>query len=231
VSNDVGGPLVGNALWLGVPLADVLARAKPQATADQLVGRSIDGFTTGMPVATVLDGRIAMLAVGMNGQPLPAAHGYPVRLVVAGLYGYVSATKWLNDLQLTRFDAFDAYWVELGWDQQAPVLVESRIDVPLNGRKVAAGPQVVAGVAWAPVAGISRVEVQVDDGAWADATLADPISASTWRQWSFPWTAASGRHTLRVRATNGAGTVQTGDDVPPFPNGATGYHTIVVTAS
>jgi DMSO/TMAO reductase YedYZ molybdopterin-dependent catalytic subunit len=231
VSNDVGGPLVGNARWLGVPLADVLARAQPQPTADQLVGRSIDGFTTGMPVATVLDGRIAMLAVGMNGEPLPPAHGFPVRLVVAGLYGYVSATKWLTDLQLTRFDAFDAYWVDLGWDQRAPILVQSRIDVPANGRRVAAGAQVVAGVAWAPVVGIRRVEVQVDNGPWADATLADPISASTWRQWSFPWMATTGRRTLRVRATDGTGTVQTADGREPFPNAATGYHTVSVTVS
>jgi DMSO/TMAO reductase YedYZ molybdopterin-dependent catalytic subunit len=231
VSNEVGGPLVSNALWLGVPLSDVLTRAKPQSTADQLVGRSIDGFTTGMPLATALDGRIAMLAVGMNGEPLPAAHGFPVRLVVAGLYGYVSATKWLNDLQVTRFDAFDAYWVDLGWDQKAPILVQSRIDVPADGRRVAAGAQVIAGVAWAPVAGITRVEVQVDNGPWADATLAVPISASTWRQWSFPWNATAGRHTLRVRGTDGAGNVQTGDEREPFPNAATGYHTVAVSVS
>lgn len=231
VSNEVGGPLVGNALWLGVPLADVLARAKPQADADQIVARSIDGFTTGMPTATALDGRTALVAVGMNGQPLPDAHGYPIRLVVAGLYGYVSATKWLTELQLTKFSAFDPYWVELGWDAMAPVLVESRIDVPANGRRVAVGRQVVAGVAWAPVDGISRVEVQVDDGAWADATLADAISASTWRQWTYPWDATAGRHVLRVRATNGAGVVQTADQREPFPNAATGYHQIVVTAS
>jgi DMSO/TMAO reductase YedYZ molybdopterin-dependent catalytic subunit len=231
VSNGVGGPLVGNALWLGVPLADVLARARPRPGADQVVGRSIDGFTTGMPTAAALDGRTAIVAVGMNGEPLPDAHGYPMRLVVAGLYGYVSATKWLTELQLTRFSAFDAYWVDLGWDAMAPVLVESRIDVPGKGRKVLAGRQVVAGVAWAPVAGISRVEVQVDDGAWADATLADAISASTWRQWTFPWDATAGRHVLRVRATDGGGTVQTATQRDPFPNAATGYHQIAVNAT
>ncbi len=231
VSNEVGGPLIGNALWLGVPLADVLARAKPHAGADQIVGRSIDGFTVGMPTAVALDGRTALIAVGMNGQPLPDAHGYPMRLVVAGLYGYVSATKWLTELHLTKFSAFDPYWVELGWDAMAPVLVESRIDVPLNGRRVAAGRQVVAGVAWAPVDGISRVEVQIDDGAWADATLADAINASTWRQWTFPWDATTGRHRVRVRATNGAGVVQTADQHEPFPNAATGYHQIVVTVA
>ena len=203
VSNLVGGPLVGNALWLGVPLADIVNRARPHPDADQIVGRSIDGFTAGMPTAVALDGRIALVAVGMNGAPLPDEHGFPLRLVVAGLYGYVSATKWLTELQLTRFSAFDPYWVELGWDPMAPVLVESRIDVPGDGRQVAAGRQVVAGVAWAPIAGISRVEVQVDDGPWADATLADAISASTWRQWAFPWDATAGRHLLRVRATDG----------------------------
>ena len=231
VSNEVGGPLVGNALWLGVPLADVLARAGPHAGADQIVGRSIDGFTTGMPTATALDGRTALIAVGMNGEPLPDAHGFPMRLVVAGLYGYVSATKWLTELQLTQFSAFDPYWVELGWDAMAPVLVESRIDVPGNGRKVSAGRQVVAGVAWAPVAGISRVEVQIDDGAWADATLADAISPATWRQWTLPWDAVAGRHVVRVRATDGAGTVQTADQREPFPNAATGYHQIAVNVT
>ena len=227
VSNLVGGPLVGNARWLGVPLADIVNRARPRAGADQIVGRSIDGFTAGMPTAVALDGRAALVAVGMNGEPLPDEHGFPVRLVVAGLYGYVSATKWLTEIQLTTFSAYDPYWVELGWDPMGPVLVESRIDVPANGRHLAAGRQTVAGVAWAPVAGISRVEVQVDDGPWADATLADPISASTWRQWAYPWDAASGRHVLRVRATDGNGTVQTADQRDPFPNAATGYHQIV----
>jgi DMSO/TMAO reductase YedYZ molybdopterin-dependent catalytic subunit len=228
VSNLVGGPLVGNALWLGVPLADIVNRARPHPDADQLVGRSIDGFTAGMPTAVALDGRIALLAVGMNGAPLPDEHGFPLRLVVAGLYGYVSATKWLTELQLTRFSSLDPYWVELGWDAMAPVLVESRIDVPGDGHRVAAGRQVVAGVAWAPIAGISRVEVQVDDGPWADAMLADAISASTWRQWAFPWDATSGTHRLRVRATDGKGTVQTEAARDPFPNAATGYHTVGV---
>ena len=217
VSNLVGGPLVGNALWLGVPLADIVNRARPHPDADQLVGRSIDGFTAGLPTAVALDGRIALLAVGMNGAPLPDEHGFPLRLVVAGLYGYVSATKWLTELQLTRFSTLDPYWVELGWDPMAPVLVESRIDVPGDGHQVAAGRQVVAGVAWAPIAGISRVEIQVDDGPWADAMLADAISASTWRQWAFPWDATAGRHLLRVRATDGKGTVQTASIARPVP--------------
>jgi DMSO/TMAO reductase YedYZ molybdopterin-dependent catalytic subunit len=227
VSNLVGGPLVGNARWQGVPLADIVNRARPHAGADQIVGRSIDGFTAGMPTALALDGRTALVAVGMNGEPLPDEHGFPVRLVVAGLYGYVSATKWLTELQLTRFASFDPYWVQLGWDPIAPVLPESRIDVPGNGRRLAAGRQTVAGVAWAPVVGISRVEVQVDDGPWADATLAEAINASTWRQWAFPWDAPSGRHVLRVRATDGNGVVQSAEQRDPFPNAATGYHQVV----
>ena len=226
VSNLVGGPLIGNARWLGVPLADIIARARPRTDADQIVGRSIDGFTTGMPTAAALDGRTALVVVGMNGEPLPDEHGFPVRLVVAGLYGYVSATKWLTELRLTRFSDFDPYWVELGWDAMAPVLTESRIDVPGAGRRVDPGPQIIAGVAWSPVVGISRVEVQVDDGPWADATLADAISGSTWRQWTFPWSAVSGRHSVRVRATDANGIVQTADRKDPYPNAATGYHQI-----
>ena len=227
VSNQVGGPLVGNARWQGVPLADIVERAGAARRR-----RSDRG-----PLDRRLHRRHAhrrgprrppaLVAVGMNGEPLPDEHGFPVRLVVAGLYGYVSATKWLTELELTRFASFDPYWVQLGWDPMAPVLPESRIDVPGNGRRLAAGRETVAGVAWAPVVGISRVEVQVDDGPWADATLAEAINASTWRQWAFPWDAPSGRHVLRVRATDGNGVVQSAEQRDPFPNAATGYHQVV----
>ena len=163
VSNEVGGHLVGNARWLGAPLADLLREAGVQPGATQLVSRSVDGWTCGTPTSVVLDGRDALLAVGMNGEPLPVSHGFPARLVVPGLYGYVSATKWVTDLELSTFDAFDAYWVRRGWAQQAPVKVSSRIDTPRSGQTVAAGTVPVAGVAWAQHRGIAKVEVQVDD--------------------------------------------------------------------
>jgi DMSO/TMAO reductase YedYZ molybdopterin-dependent catalytic subunit len=229
VSNDVGGPLVGTAKFLGVPLPDVLRRAGVRPGADQLVARSIDSFTAGMPVATVLDGRAALLAVGMNDEPLPHSHGFPLRLVVAGLYGYVSATKWLTELELTTFAAYDPYWVRLGWDAQAPVLVQSRVDVPRNGAHVAPGAVAVAGVAWAPIAGVRGVDVQVDDGPWQPARLAAALSDNTWRPWTVAWQATPGRHRLRVRATTTDGTVQTGDERDSFPNAATGWHTVRVT--
>jgi DMSO/TMAO reductase YedYZ molybdopterin-dependent catalytic subunit len=229
VSNEVGGPLVGTAKWLGVPLRTLIDRAGVQKGADQLVGRSVDGFTTGMPTAAVFDGRTALLAVGMNGEPLPVKHGFPARLVVAGLYGYVSATKWVTEIEATTFQAYDAYWVPRGWDQQAPIKTESRIDVPRQN--ATAGPVSVAGVAWAPTRGISKVEIQVDGGAWHEAELADAISKETWRQWRYRWDAPSGTHELRVRATDANGATQDGRDTPPPPNGATGYHTVLVNVS
>jgi DMSO/TMAO reductase YedYZ molybdopterin-dependent catalytic subunit len=227
VSNEVGGPLIGTAKWLGVPLTTVLGRAGVQKGADQIVGRSVDSFTVGFPTAAALDGRTALLAVGMNGEPLPVKHGFPARLVIAGLYGYVSATKWVSELEATTFDAYDAYWVPRGWSQQAPIKTESRIDVPRGGT-VAAGVVSVAGVAWAPTRGIEVVEVQIDGGSWRRAELATAISKETWRQWLYRWNAEPGTHELRVRATDGEGKRQDGRDTPPPPNGATGYHTIVV---
>ncbi|MCU1375550.1 MAG: molybdopterin-binding oxidoreductase [Actinomycetia bacterium] len=226
VSNEVGGGLIGNARWLGVPLKELLDEVGPSAKADQLVGRSVDGFTTGMPLATAVDGRDALLAVGMNGVPLPLRHGFPARLIVAGLYGYVSATKWLRQIEVTRFDAYTPYWIERGWDTYGPIKLESRIDTP--GGTVAAGRVPVAGVAWAQGRGIERVEVRVDDGAWRDAVLAEAVGADTWRQWHYDWDAPVGRHQLMVRATAGDGEVQTGDEALPFPNGATGWHTVGV---
>ena len=224
VSNEVGGDLVGNARWLGVPLSAVLARAGVHPDATQLVARSVDRFTAGMPTATVLDGRTSLVAVAMNGVPLPAAHGFPARLVVAGLYGYVSATKWLAELQLTRLETFDGYWIERGWAKQAPVKTQSRIDVPLLGSAVTAGQVMVAGVAWAPSRGISTVEVQVDDEPWRRAELGRVASSDTWVQWVLPWQATPGVHRLQVRATDSTGTVQDAAVRPPEPDGATGYH-------
>jgi len=232
VSNEVGGDLVGNAKWTGVALRDVLAIAGVQASADQLVGRSVDGWTAGMPVEWVMDPeRQPMIAVGMNGEPLPRAHGYPARLIIPGLYGYVSATKWLAELELTRFDQFHGYWVPLGWAERAPILTQSRIDVPHSGASVQAGTVPVAGVAWAPDRGVRGVEVQVDGGPWQAATVSAPISNATWVQWLFRWDAAPGSHQLAVRAVDGTGEAQTDLHSPPAPDGARGHHTISVNVS
>ena len=227
VSNEVGGNLVGNAAWRGVPLSDLLNRAGVHPDADQIVGRSVDGFTVGFPASAPSDGRVAMVALGMNGELLPATHGFPARLIVAGLYGYVSATKWLTEIELTRFDAYDSYWVQRGWDRLGPIKTESRIDTIAPNPPVA-GPTVLAGVAWAPTRGIRKVEVQIDDTPWGVARLAEPLSDDTWRQWSFPWTARAGHHVIRVRATDGHGQTQTAVNAEPLPNAATGYHTVTV---
>lgn len=228
VSNEVGGDLVGNAAWLGVPLADVLDKAGVQPDASQVVGRSVDGFTVGFPTEVVFDGRDALVAVGMNGEPLPLEHGFPARLVVAGLYGYVSATKWLAEIELTTWDAFDAYWVPRGWAKEGPVKTQSRIDTPRAGDRLTPGEQVIAGVAWAPNTGIERVEVQIDDEPWVEAELAEPLGIGAWRQWRLAWTARPGHHVLKVRATDRNGVTQTEDRAPPAPDGATGWHTVRV---
>jgi DMSO/TMAO reductase YedYZ molybdopterin-dependent catalytic subunit len=225
----VGGDYAGNARWIGARLRDVLDMAGVQRGANQLVSRSADGWTCGTPTSVAMDGRDAMLAVAMNGEPLPVAHGFPVRMVIPGLYGYVSATKWVVDLEVTTFAAFDPYWIQRGWAAQAPIETQSRIDVPRNGATIDAGEVTVAGVAWAQHTGIDGVEVRVDDGAWAPAVLADEATADTWRLWSFPWTASAGEHLLAVRAVDRTGTTQTDVPSPPFPDGATGYHTIAVT--
>ena len=224
VSNEIGGGLVGNAVWLGVPLAALLDRAGVQRSGTQIVGRSVDRFTVGFPTEVGLDGRVAMVAVGMNGEPLPFAHGFPARLVVAGLYGYVSATKWLDEIELTGLDAFDAYWIPRGWAKEAPVKTQSRIDVPRAGARLEPGAVTIAGVAWAPTRGIAGVEVQVDDTPWQAARLGTAATDNTWVQWAVPWDATPGRHELRVRATDGSGQTQTADRTSPRPDGATGWH-------
>jgi DMSO/TMAO reductase YedYZ molybdopterin-dependent catalytic subunit len=230
VSESVGGGYVGNARWQGTLLADVLRKAGIQPGADQIVMRDAAGMTIGVATDPVMDGRASMLAVGMNGQPLPAAHGYPVRVVVPGLYGYASATKWVVDMELTTFGAFDAYWVRQGWSQQAPVKTESRIDVPKTGGDLTAGQATIAGVAWAQHRGIEAVEVSVD-GTWHTASLARQDTIDTWRQWYYVWQATAGAHTLKVRATDKTGYTQTATVHQPEPNGATGYHTIRVNVT
>jgi DMSO/TMAO reductase YedYZ molybdopterin-dependent catalytic subunit len=232
VSNEVGGDLVGNALWRGVHLREVLALAGVKPEASQIVGRSVDGFTVGFPTAWAMDpARDPMIALGMNGELLPIEHGYPARLIVPGLYGYVSATKWLAEIELTTLDAFDAYWIPRGWAKEAPILTQSRIDVPRDGAAVAVGPVAIAGVAWAPDRGVSKVEVRVDGGDWVPATMSTGISPATWVQWRRGWDATAGDHTIEVRATDGQGQVQAEQRTPPVPDGARGYHTIRVRAN
>ncbi|HXY73126.1 MAG TPA: molybdopterin-dependent oxidoreductase [Actinomycetota bacterium] len=231
VSNPVGGNYVGNARWLGTMLKPLLDEAGVHAGANQIVSRSSDGMTIGTPTAAVMDGRDAMLAVGMNGVPLPIAHGFPVRMVVPGLYGYTSATKWVVDMELTTFAAFDAYWVSEGWAQQATIKTESRIDTPASGTSVRSGTVPVAGVAWAQHRGIAAVEVRVDGGAWNEARLSTLDTIDTWRQWVWDWGATPGQHTIEVRATDETGYTQTATRVPPAPDGATGWHQVFVTVT
>ncbi|TYP88581.1 molybdopterin-dependent oxidoreductase [Blastococcus xanthinilyticus] len=227
VSNEVGGELVGNARWQGVPLRPLLERAGLQEGATQLIGRSVDGFTAGFPTLTALDVEEAMVAVAMNGEPLPAEHGFPARLIVPGLYGYVSATKWLSAIELTDWDV-DGYWIPRGWAKEGPIKTQSRIDVPGPRATVAAGRTPIAGVAWAPTRGIERVEVRIDDGPWQEAELAAPYDVDVWRQWMLPWEATPGRHVIAARATDGAGEVQTDQRTPVAPDGASGYPIIEV---
>ena len=223
VSNEVGGELIGNAVWLGYPIRELLARAVPEADADMVLSRSVDGFTASTPLEVLQDDRNAILAVGMNGAPLPAEHGFPVRMVVPGLYGYVSATKWVVDLEVTRFDEASAYWTGRGWSELGPIKLQSRIDVTRQGQPAAAGTVVIAGVAWHQHTGVAGVEVQLDDGEWREATLATAISDDTWVQWHYEWSdASSGSHTVRVRATNVDGEVQTSRRQGVVPDGATG---------
>ncbi|MTV25739.1 molybdopterin-dependent oxidoreductase [Nitriliruptoraceae bacterium ZYF776] len=227
VSYEIGGDLVGTAAWRGIPLRELLDEAGVHEAADQIVGRSVDGYTGGFPLAAAYD-RDALVVVGMNGEPLPLEHGFPLRLVTPGIYGYVGATKWLQEIELTRFDAFDQYWVPRGYDAQAPIETMSRIDVPSGLAQLDAGETVVAGVAWAQTRGVRRVEVQVDDEDWAEAELSPAVNDVTWVPWTFRWQASPGRHTLRVRATDETGEVQTDRRRGVRPNGATGQHGIVV---
>jgi len=228
VSNPVGGDLVGHARWLGVPVRELLEEAGARRErADQLVGRSTDGYTCGFPLDHAYD-TDALVAVGMNGEPLPLAHGFPARLVTPGLYGYVGSSKWLTELEVTTFDAFDQYWVRRGYADRAPVKTMSRIDAPRSGQRVRAGRVPVAGVAWAQTRGIEAVEVQVDDGPFAPAELAEAWGDDAWRQWRFDWDATPGRHNLTVRAVDGTGATQTERRRDVVPDGASGWMSLVV---
>lgn len=231
VSNPVGGNLISNATWTGYRVRDLLARVGVHADADMVLSTSVDGFTAGTPVEALTDGRDALLAITMNGEALPVEHGYPARLVVPGLYGYVSATKWVVDLELTRFDRAEAYWTKLGWSARGPIKTESRIDVPRSGQQVQVGPVTFGGVAWAQHRGVRGVEVRIDppngQGIWQPAVLGASYSNDTWRLWSFPWQAkTSGDHTITVRATDNTGAVQTADVADVVPDGATGWHQV-----
>ena len=228
VSNRVGGDLVGNARWLGVPLQRLLDEVGVDPDADQLVGRSIDGYTCGFPVSAVGDGRTCLVAVGMNGEPLPLEHGFPARLVTAGLYGYISATKWLTEIELTTFDEFESYWVPRGYADQAPIKTQCRIDIPRTGEQVTAGPQFIAGVAWAQTKGITKVEIKVDDGPWQEAELADELTDETWRQWRIEWDAQAGSPRILCRATDGDGVLMSEERTEPLPDGASGWQSKLV---
>ncbi len=228
VSNNVGGDLIGNALWLGWPVRELLAMAGPKTGADMVLSTSNDGWTAGTPLEALTDDRDALLAIGMNGEPLPLEHGFPVRMIVPGLYGFVSATKWLTELKVTRFADDIGYWTPRGWSDHGPIKTQSRIDVPRNGRTVKAGKVQFGGVAWAQHRGIKRVELRVNRGSWQQATLANGISTDTWYQWQLGIDLTSGDYEVQVRATDSTGEPQTEDKAPVAPDGATGYHTISV---
>ncbi|MDR6507527.1 DMSO/TMAO reductase YedYZ molybdopterin-dependent catalytic subunit [Arthrobacter oryzae] len=231
VSNEVGGDLIGNALWLGWPVRELLAMAGPTGGADMVLSRSKDGWTAGTPLEVLTDDRDALIAVGMNGEPLPLEHGFPVRLVVPGLYGYVSATKWLTELKVTRFADDVGYWTPRGWSERGPIKTSSRIDVPRAGRPVRAGTVMFGGVAWAQYTGISKVELRVNRGAWQAADLAPGISRDTWYQWQRPLSLTPGQYEIQVRATDLKGVPQIEERSQVAPDGATGFHTIRVEVS
>ncbi|MEU9805682.1 molybdopterin-dependent oxidoreductase [Mycobacterium sp. NPDC050853] len=223
VSNEIGGDLIGNAMWTGFPIKPILESVGVHHDADMLLSTSTDGWTAGTPLDVLIDGRDAILAIAMNGTPLPVEHGYPVRQVVPGLYGYVSATKWVVDWEITRFDKARAYWTVRGWSARGPIKTGCRIDAPRAGGRLGTGTQIIAGTAWAQHRGITKVEVRVDQEPWQEARLAPEYSIDTWRQWWFPWQSTSGEHVITARATDGTGEVQTEESAPPAPDGATGW--------
>ncbi|MSO59112.1 MAG: hypothetical protein EXQ63_02175 [Ilumatobacteraceae bacterium] len=228
VSNEVGGDLIGTAQWSGVLLADVLRSCGVQSGAEQLVSRSVDGWTCGTPVDAIMDGRPAMLVTSMNGEPLIPKHGFPVRMVVPGLFGYVSATKWVQDIELTTWNAFDAYWIDRGWAKQGPMLSSSRIDLPRNGAQIKTPSVIIAGFAWAPRAGVKSVDVRVDDGQWIPAEVKKSPTGDTWCQWKLNWTVTPGQHKFTTRVIDATGAIQDEQVRPVEPSGATGYHSISV---
>jgi DMSO/TMAO reductase YedYZ molybdopterin-dependent catalytic subunit len=229
VSNPVGGNLAGNAKWLGMPIRDALRLARPKDGADMVLSTSVDGFSASTPLEVLQDDRDAMLAIGMNGEALPLEHGYPVRMVVPGLYGFVSATKWVVDLEVTRFADNKAYWTQRGWSERGPIKTMARVEVPKSFAKVPAGKVSIGGTAWAQTRGITKVEVQIDNGPWTEAVLSAEASVVTWRQWSFDWQATPGLHYIKARATDGTGEVQTEKRADPVPDGASGWQSVMVT--
>ncbi|MFD4429577.1 molybdopterin-dependent oxidoreductase, partial [Nocardia sp. NPDC058497] len=231
VSNPINGDLIGNARWLGYRLDELLAEARPLPDADMVLSTSTDGWTAGTPLAALTDGRDALLAIGMNGEPLPLQHGYPARLVVPGLYGYVSATKWVTELEVTRFDKATAYWTRRGWSAHGPIKTGTRIDTPRGRGRIPQGRTTIAGVAWAQHRGVTSVEVQIDNGDWQPARLSTEVSIDTWRQWVYDWDATPGQHTLRARTTDTTGVPQTAVQQDVIPDGATGYPTLTIQVS
>ena len=227
VSNEIGGPLVGNAVWSGVPLSEIISKSKPLPEAQQVMCHSVDGFTAGFPVENIFDGRTALLAVGMNGRPLPVIHGFPARLVVAGLYGYVSAVKWIKRIEICTWDGNDGYWIPRGWSKKAPIKISSRIDVPRE-RRINSGINAVAGVAWAPLSGVKTVEVSFDSGPWQECNLGVSLSGESWSQWAYKWDAKPGKYEIKVRAIDNNGVIQSSNLASPAPNGAEGYDQISV---
>ena len=227
VSNEIGGPLVGNAVWSGVPLSEIISKSKPLPEAQQVMCHSVDGFTAGFPIENIFDGRTALLAVGMNGRPLPVIHGFPARLVVAGLYGYVSAVKWIKRIEICTWDGNDGYWIPRGWSKKAPIKISSRIDVPRE-RRINSGINAVAGVAWAPLSGVKTVEVSFDSGPWQECNLGISLSGESWSQWAYKWDAKPGKYEIKVRAIDNNGVIQSSNLASPAPNGAEGYDQISV---
>ncbi|MEC9034540.1 MAG: molybdopterin-dependent oxidoreductase [Actinomycetota bacterium] len=227
VSNEVGGPLVGNAVWTGIPLSEIISRSEPLPNAQQLMCHSVDGFTAGFPIENIFDGRTALLAVGMNGVPLPVIHGFPARLVVAGLYGYVSAVKWIKRIEICEWEGNNGYWIPRGWSKVAPIKIASRIDVPRE-RRVNAGTNAVAGVAWAPLSGVKSVEISFNSGDWEECKMGISLSGESWTQWAYKWDAKPGKYDIKVRAIDNNGIIQSPNVVSPAPNGAEGYDQISV---
>ena len=227
VSNEIGGPLVGNAVWAGVPLSEIISKSEPLSNAEQVMCHSVDGFTAGFPIENIFDGRTALLAVGMNGRPLPVIHGFPARLVVAGLYGYVSAVKWIKRIEICTWDGNNGYWIPRGWSKKAPIKISSRIDVPRE-RKIDSGINAVAGVAWAPLSGVRTVEISFDSGPWQECNLGVSLSGETWTQWAYKWDAIPGKYKIKVRAIDNNGVIQSSSVVSPAPDGAEGFDQISV---
>ncbi len=231
VSNEVGGGLVGNAVWQGIPLTELLDEAGVLPGATQIKSTSVDGWDCGFPTAAAYDGRTSLLAVGMNDEPLPILHGFPARLVVSGLYGYVSATKWIESIELTTIEDFDGYWIPRGWSKLGPIKTQSRIDTPRRNQTISAGMVPIAGVAWAPNIGIEAVEVRIDGGEWMEASLGESLGVDAWRQWVLKWDATPGDHRIDVRATDSSGYTQTETRTDVAPDGASGWHGIDIRAN